>query len=550
MVKKNLKYIIILFILSYFFLMLGNGLLSLTSPDEVFYAQTAKEMIQHNSWLTPYLFGQPQFEKPIFLYWLLRVAFGLFGISSFAARLFPAVFACFGVIAVYFLSLIGLKNEKKAFISSLIILSSGLYIGMARTLFTDLIFSIFILFALLAFYGGYSDKNKKGKGLVLFFIFSALAVLTKGPLGLFIPILIILLFLFIRKDSAFLFNKYSLWGFIAFALISFPWFVYMMIKYSPDFSREFFYNDHVRRFLVAEHPSNDRWYFYPLSVIGTMFPWSLFTLAALISAFKNIRQRKESFYTFLISWIVIVFIVFQFAHSKLVSYILPLFPALAVITGDFIYNAIESQNKKRLLFGISLACAIILFIMPLALIGIFLRYSFYLSWKLPFYFLIFLLFGFSILFSSLIFRHKFSKAVFVLGLMLPTLVVTCLCMHNDLDQYVSSKPISEYLLKNYTVDGPIICSKAFVRGVRYYTDKEVICIGFPKPQFFSPHPITMIGSDQEIYDYLKRHSGVYFILNKKLTEELEHALSKQYKMSVLKIIGNQYLLRIEHEKAG
>lgn len=86
---KRFKQILILIILSYFFFMLGNGMISLTGPDEVFYAQTAKEMIQHNSWMTPYLFNQPQFEKPIFLYWLLRIAFMLFGISSFAARFFP-----------------------------------------------------------------------------------------------------------------------------------------------------------------------------------------------------------------------------------------------------------------------------------------------------------------------------------------------------------------------------------------------------------------------------------------------------------------------------
>ena len=98
-----LKQVFLLIVLSYFCFMFGNGIVSLTNPDEVFYTQTAKEMIKFNSWMTPYLFGQPQFEKPILLYWFLRVAFMVFGLTSFAARFFPALFAIIGVVAVYFL---------------------------------------------------------------------------------------------------------------------------------------------------------------------------------------------------------------------------------------------------------------------------------------------------------------------------------------------------------------------------------------------------------------------------------------------------------------
>src|SRR3989338_9237585 len=109
---KKFKYLLILIILSYFFLMFGNGILSLTNPDEVFYAQTAREMAKHNSWMTPYLFGQPQFEKPILTYWLLRFAFIMFGITSFSARFFPALFAIIGVVALYFFGLLWFKDEK------------------------------------------------------------------------------------------------------------------------------------------------------------------------------------------------------------------------------------------------------------------------------------------------------------------------------------------------------------------------------------------------------------------------------------------------------
>ena len=85
----HLRNILLLALLSFIFLMAGNGVLSLTNPDEVFYAQIAKEMAHNKTWMVPYLFGQPNFEKPIFTYWLLRWAYLIFGVSGFGARFFP-----------------------------------------------------------------------------------------------------------------------------------------------------------------------------------------------------------------------------------------------------------------------------------------------------------------------------------------------------------------------------------------------------------------------------------------------------------------------------
>ena len=225
--SKYVKHIIILIVLSYFCLMFGNGLLSLTVPDEVFYAQAAKEMLQQHNWMTPYLFGQPNFEKPIFLYWLLNLSFIIFGINSFSARFFPALFGIIGIIAVYLLARLGFKDSKKAFICAIVLMTSGLYIGLARTVFTDLIFSIFILLSLLSFYWGYSFKDRKGPGILLFFVFAGLATLTKGPLGLIIPLLTVAAFLFIKKDIKFLLNRYLFWGLLVFGLISLPWYILM-----------------------------------------------------------------------------------------------------------------------------------------------------------------------------------------------------------------------------------------------------------------------------------------------------------------------------------
>ncbi|MDD5097799.1 MAG: glycosyltransferase family 39 protein, partial [Candidatus Omnitrophica bacterium] len=354
MTRNKFIQVLILAGLAYLFLMFGNGALSLTNPDEVFYTQTAKEMIQHKTWMTPYLFDAPQFEKPIFLYWLMRVSIGIFGLTPFAAR-FPCAFiAILGAIAVYLLTLIAFKNDKKAFITSLILVSSGFYIGLSRSVFTDMIFSVFILFALLAFYWGYSYQSRKGWGVILFFASSALAVLAKGPLGIIIPFAVVCVFLFIKKDLKFLISKHSLWGLLLFLILALPWYILMEVKYGSVFNREFFYNDHFVRLIKAEHPENDKWYFYPFTMVGTVFPWSLYVLAGLILLFKNIRRKVSDFNIFLAIWIGAVLLIFQFAHSKLTSYIFPLYPALIIIAGDFIYNNVYSENKTRLFHIFSL----------------------------------------------------------------------------------------------------------------------------------------------------------------------------------------------------
>ena len=481
-ITGHVKRILILIFLSYLFFMLGNSLLSLTNPDEVFYTQTAKEMVKHHSWLTPYLFDKPQFEKPILTFWLLRLGFMLFGISSFGARFFPALFAIFGIIAVYFLVILGYGDGKKAFMSALILMSSGLYIGLARTVFTDMIFTVFILLSLVSFFLAYCRQGKKMLGILLFFIFSSLAVLTKGPIGFLVPALAIILFLLIKNDLKFLLCRYSLWGFIIFLGIALPWYVVMIQKYGREFTHEFFYNDHFRRIVEAEHRKFDKWYFYPFTMVAYMLPWSIYVFLAMISFVKSIRREVKDIHLFLASWIAVVFCVFEPAHSKLSSYILPLFPAIAIITGNFVSDRISLKPKSK-------------------------------------------------------------KNVYILAFSMLALLWSVLFMHAYIEPYVSSKNSCDYLLKNYNVNGYILCSKPFVRGVRYYTDKSVAVVNIHSSEdnFFSPHPIPYLHSKEELVEFLKKQPVTYCILKKSSVDEIKSLAGQEFNFTLLKAIENQYI---------
>jgi len=524
--------------------MLGNNILTLTSPDEVFYSLTVKEMMQQNTWMTPYIFGQPQFEKPIFTYWLLRIGFMLFGFAPFVARLFPAIFAVLGVIALYLLAMFGFKNERKAFVSALVLMSSALYIGLARTVFTDMIFSVLILFSLVSFYWGYVKQQYKGTGILLFFVFCALAVLTKGPLGFLIPFLIILAFLFIEKDTKFLFSRYSLWGAVIFTAISFPWYVLMIKKYGSSFTYEFFYNDHIRRILEAEHISNDTWYFYPVSVVSGTLPWSLYTVAALVYFFKSLRRKPEPFFVFLLCWIGVHFIIFQPAHSKLSSYIFPVMPVVALLTGGFIYDAVSAGKRSRLFTILSYMGVFIIALFPVVfMIGARL-YSKYIPSKVPVYVLSVILFLFALGCWKLLARRKFSKFILVFPFSLIIILFGALSTHKDIEPYTSSKIICEYILKNDDVGAVILTSKPYARGVRYYTGKDIAVLAAGN-NFFSPHPIPFLNNDELAVEFLRKQPVTYCVLRKNAIEDIERITKNKFKATLLKVFGNVYLVKVQ-----
>jgi len=156
---------------------------------------TAREMAAKNEWVTPFIFNRPQFEKPVLTFWLIEIAFKAWGQTPFAARFFPALFGTFGVMAVYLLGLMGFKDERKAFLSAFLLATSAFFVGMGKTVFTVMIFTVFILYAFLFFMLAFSDRRKAVWGVIGFYVFCALAVLTKGPLGWLIPQLAVILFL-------------------------------------------------------------------------------------------------------------------------------------------------------------------------------------------------------------------------------------------------------------------------------------------------------------------------------------------------------------------
>ncbi len=540
-ITDNNRKFITLLLCSVLLFLLGNHVVSLTNPDEVFYAGTAREMAQQKTWLVPYLFGQPQFEKPILTYWLIRAAFMVFGTTAFAARFFMSIFAMIGVLGVYFLCVRAYNDRKKAFLCAFVLMSGALYIGLARTVFTDMIFSIFIGLSLGAFYLGYSNRWWKPAGVTLFFVFSGLAVLTKGLYGLTMPLGAAVLFLLLRRELKFLWCRYSALGALLFCLIAVPWYAFVTIKFGRVFIDEFWVNDHVRRLLEAEHAHNDKWYFYPGSVLACFFPWTLFTAASFGYLFGRLKEKAASpFYWFLACWIVTVFAQVQFAHSKLVSYIFPVFPAVAILTGDFLREVLAGAAARAKVFaGITLA--FFCFLPPVIVAAAF-KFPGYVSRPqlvcgvMAVFFIILLAQLWAVMKNVRLFPYAvaFNMAF---------LFFTVLAFDPYADGFVASRGAGEYLKAEYPAANGVLCSKMLVRGVRYYSGKEVGVLKLGGGDFFSAHPIPFLDSKDELLEYLKDRTEVLAVLERKDLQKAREVLKGRYDCILLKEFGSQLVAR-------
>lgn len=545
---SHTRLVLLLLAISYFLLMFGNDIVSLTHPDEVFYIQTAKEMITRNEWLTPYIFDAPQFEKPIFTYWLLIIAIKIFGLTPFASRFWPAAFGMIGVVATYALVILMFKNKRMAFVSSVILATSLIYVTLSRAVLTDMIFSIWVVLSLVLFHFGFCHRRFKDIGIILCCVFSGIAILTKGPLGLAFPCVIILAYLSYKRELSYLKTHATLWGLLLLVLIAVPWHALMIKWYGQIFTNEYFHNVHIRRIMEAEHQKSNTWYFYLMTMVVGIFPWSLFLIPAVWLIFTRLKKSHgdKDHIVFLLFWISCVVAMMQSAQSKLASYIFPVFPAIAVVMGYYFETLLKNEEEGLVKISRTLGCilAVFLFLGALGAI-VFARKEIDLIVNLrPIYIFSIL----SLICSAALFL--FSKKKQWVGMIssLASVIVIVLAFlfsgHSYAEPWVSCQLISNALKQKDASDSVILCSKFYVRGVRFYTDRKTAVIDINGEGFFSPHPIPFLNKDHEVRQFLNSHPVTYCIVKKGNVEDLQRITDGNFRIEHIEEIGGKYLLKI------
>ena len=545
------KLVVLLILVAYFFLMCGNGRLSLTHPDEVFYIQTAKEMLAHHGWLTPILFDHPQFEKPILSFILFASGIKFFGLSPSVARFWPAFFGIVGVLATYWISWMLFRQKRLSFLAGLILSTSFIYIALSRGVLTDMIFSVFVVLSIGCFIGAYQNKKWSSRGIIGGFALAGLAVLTKGLLGYSFPMTVMLIFLFYKNDRSFWTCKATLWGIVIFLIIALPWHVFMYQRYGQPFIDEYWWNVHVRRIFVAEHQRSNTWYFYLLVMFAGVMPWSLFLIPTFRLCMKQIKNKLEHAegIAFLICWIAGVYFYVQIAQSKLASYILPIFPAIAILLAYYLHQAFERKEDsrtavtfKRIGYGMS----VLLGITMLAAVFVSRKYAYLLVDKKPLYVFILLALLVTCGIFYLIYRRYYVKMTLSFSCITLTLLIVLFLGVPNAESWVSCKRISEKLETFDHSQSTILTSKFYVRGVRYFTDRPVAVIDINGQGFFSPHPIPFFNKKQSVLEFLESQPVTYSVVKKGNVEDLKQIVhGKPFRLTELYQEGGKYILRID-----
>lgn len=368
-----------------FFWNLGN--IGLVDETEPLFAEAARQMAVTGDWITPYWNEQTRFDKPPLIYWLMAIAYHLIGVNEWAVRL-PSAIAAIAVACLGFYTLLkygagsagdnaSAPNAKSLipaqcapFIGSALIALNPETIAWGRTGVSDMLLTGCMCSALLAFFLGYAQAGKSETAPVnrrrlpldfslprgwylVFYILVALAILTKGPVG------IVLAALIIGSFTLYLGNFREIWqemrpvsGLLIVLAIALPWYILVTLANGEAFIDSFFGYHNLQRFTQVVNRHSAPWYFYFLIVVVGFFPWSIYLPTAIARmrfwqrTYWRRQPRSAHLGLFALFWFACIFCFFTIAVTKLPSYVLPLMPAAAILVTLLWSDSIDNRARE------------------------------------------------------------------------------------------------------------------------------------------------------------------------------------------------------------
>ncbi len=388
----------------------GLGSLPFLGPDEPRYAQVAREMYASGDWITPRLAGIHWFEKPALTYWLAALGYTIFGVSEFAARAGVALLASGGVFLLYGFGR-RLHSAQFGYLSAAALATCGLWIGFARGATFDLPLAVCLEAALLCFFlwerqaaqaigvkkmqprrneeheakparvsniffPSSCSSLLRGESLLLerssnstklwwlFCVALGGAVLAKGLVGIVLPATIIGLYLLLtRRLLSVLQPRLLFFGILLFLATAALWYGPMLWRHGQEFIDEFFIAHHFQRYTSNKFKHPQPFYFFVVVVLAGSFPWTPFWLLNLGQTWRArhglLSDEAQRLRLFLWLWVLAPLVFFSFSGSKLPGYILPVFPALALLIGQQLLPLFGPHARSKALYFVPALFALI-----------------------------------------------------------------------------------------------------------------------------------------------------------------------------------------------
>lgn len=356
----------------------GTGLLDETEP---MFVEAARQMYISGDWLTPMFNGEPRFDKPPLIYWLMAAGFQILGPQPWAARLASALPAAV-IVVMLFGSLKWLQRDwatahlmlrpsaanqsmlyRSPFKPQFKLQSVTPYIGAAivalnlqmfffgRLGYSDMLLNLCISGSLMSFFLGYSQPQyplRQWRWYMMLFVAMGLGTLTKGPVAVGLPSLIITIFLLRLRTWRSVCGQEIPWrsGLLVLVVIALPWYGLMLKTHGWEFVHAFFGFHNVQRFMRVVNQHSGPWYYHFVVLIVGLLPWSVALPAAIVQALRrplHTKQRSQQLGFFALIWFVVVMGFFTIASTKYLTYSLPALPAAAILIALWWNDALQQQ---------------------------------------------------------------------------------------------------------------------------------------------------------------------------------------------------------------
>jgi len=331
----------------------------LANPDEGRYSEISREMAATGDWVTPRLNGLKYFEKPPLQYWASALSFRLLGENEYTARLY-IVLAGFSTIAL--LGFLGkrLWGWDMAIASMMAIACSPYFMALGGIVTLDMGLTLWTTVTLLAFIGAEGARDRPAtqlRWMLCAWAGMALAVLSKGLVGIIFAGAAVFIVMVMRRDIKVLQRLHLIPGLAIFLAIAAPWFVAVSMA-NDEFAQFFFIHEHFARFLTRAHRRVEPWWYFLPIVAAGFLPWMFAMPAAIARAWREEEGRDFQPLRISILWAAFVVAFFSASGSKLPTYVLPAFPPLALVLGRYLQLAPE--RRLALWSGLAIPVALIL----------------------------------------------------------------------------------------------------------------------------------------------------------------------------------------------
>lgn len=490
----------------------------LIPSDEGRYAEMAREMLVSGDWITPRYNNYLYFEKPPLHIWATALVFQGFGIGEWQARLWSGMLGYLTILLVGFTAW-RLYSPRAGLLAAVALGSAPMWVvgGHFNSLDTGL--SAYLAAALSSFLLAQASQTAKMRvrWMLGCWVAMALATLSKGLIGIVLPAIVFVVYSIATWNWRIWKELCLFKGLLLFLFITAPWFILVSLR-NPEFAQFFFINEHFQRFTQVEHSRPGSIYFFlPFLLLGFL-PWLPQVGSAMLQAWRQHRGQFSSL-SLISCWVLVILGFFSLSQSKLPGYIMPTFPALALLAGYAIDRRLNERSGLSLSWKVQAIFFVLLGLIGFAFLPVIgfeakadelLAYATYTQWVI----------------SALLVLIMLSLLTVLLARRYPLLSIYCYAMgffltctiagtgHEALGRAVSGVDLADRVKTQIPLDATIYSVRILDHTFPFYLGRTMVMVEFPDELEFGvkQEPMRWVPSLDAFIEHWKNEPTAYALM--------------------------------------